>query len=171
MSKLLFLRVKTIICCIVILLAITILPFATNVFFDYIPKFNRQEIANFDPFREDFNIITEYLIEILADNYDEYITVGNERDDFTYLEHSSLGRIDLPSEISEAFFRVSNIFHHPEMKIWYTEEKVAIGGYFESYVYSRKMGIPSHFSFPKFSFSEDVYILKDKWYFFVASSY
>ena len=171
MSKMLFPRVKTIICCIVILIAITILPFATIVFIDYIPKFNRQEIAKFEPFREDFNMITDYLIETLGDNYDEYIIVGNESDDLTYLEHSTLGRIDLPTEIADAFSRISSIFHYPEMKIWYTEKKVAIGGYFESYVYSRKMGIPSHFSFPEFSFSEDIYILKGKWYFIVASSY
>ncbi len=130
------------------------------------PRYSSEETEKFEQYKEDFLLITEYIINELSyiENTSVLIVWDHETQKFSSLYCD--GAIYVPENIMHAFDHIKEAFSGDFSFVEITPERISFGGLgSEMYVLSLGKTVPDYFYHKGDGMNEDVYSLGDNWYY------
>ncbi len=127
------------------------------------PKRDKGEIELFKKHKDDFELITEHIIENYDTESEDSVMVYWEND-VPYLYNNS--PITLKDDLVNAFNNIVDAFQHYEFSfVDITPDRISYGGLgHRMYVYSRNGKVPDYFYFKGDDMNYTCYRVDENWY-------
>lgn len=133
------------------------------------PRYSAKEKEKFEGYKEDFVLITEYIIAELSHIESDSVLIIWDRETQKFLSLYYDKNIYVPENIMQAFDHINDAFYSDFSFIDITPERISFGGLgSEMYVFSLDKKAPDYFYHKGDDMSEDVYSLGDNWYYLRA---
>ena len=144
------------------IITISIIVLAILIYIQ-IPKYDKEEIEKFELYKNDFEFITEYIIQNF-DSENDSVLVFYEPDGSVYLYNE--GENYLSKELQNAFNSISDAFENYDFSfVDITQGRISFAGLgYRMYVYSRNGKVPRYYYFDDDGMHPDIYSLGDNWY-------
>ncbi len=133
------------------------------------PRYDKEEKAKFEQYKDDFILITQYISDELC--YDVNTTVSIVWEDKTrrFLSLYNDGDIYVPENIMQAFDHINEAFYSDFSFVEISPERISFGGLGSGmYVLSLNKKAPDYFYHKGDGMNEKVYSLGDNWYYLHA---
>lgn len=133
------------------------------VLLNFFPRHDEEETELFKIYQNDFELITEYIIDNHDTQTKDSLGVYWENGTvYLYDDHAVL----LDRDLRNAFDNILNAFKNYEFSfVDITPERISYGGLgYRMYVYSRNGKVPDYFYHKGDGMNEDCFYLGDNWY-------